>query len=104
MYLAIDIGNSQIVCGVLQENTLMANWRLSTDHTKTADEYDMTLRSLFEIHKIDLTKLDGCIMTSVVPPLTHTFETLLHSLARTSSLYRDLLMPAWALTLRYNNP
>lgn len=103
MLLVIDIGNSQIVCGVFQENTLMANWRLSTDHIKTADEYDMTLRSLLEIHKIDLTKIHGCIMTSVVPPLTHTFETLLHALVGQAPFIANSSCPH-GLSLRYDNP
>ena len=73
MLLAIDIGNSQIVCGVFQKDTLIADWRLSTNHTNTSDEYDMALRSLLEIHKVAQKKITGCIITSVVPPLTHTF-------------------------------
>jgi type III pantothenate kinase len=103
MFLGIDIGNSQIVCGVFQENTLIANWRLSTDHIKTADEYDMTLRSLLEIHKVDLTKIHGCIMTSVVPPLTHAFEILLHSLVGRTPFIVTSSCPH-GLTLRYDNP
>ncbi len=103
MFLAIDIGNSQIACGVFQKNTLIANWRLATDHIKTADEYDMTLRALLEIHKVDLGKIHGCIMTSVVPPLTHSFETLLHSLVGQTPIIVTSSCPH-GLTLRYDNP
>ena len=103
MLLVIDIGNSQIVCGVFQKNTLIANWRLSTDHIKTADEYDLTLRTLLEIHKVDLEKIHGCIMTSVVPPLTHSFETLLHSLVGQAPIIVTSSCPH-GLTLRYDNP
>jgi type III pantothenate kinase len=103
MLLAIDIGNSQIVCGVFQKNTLIADWRLSTNHTKTPDEYDMTIRSLLKIHKVDLAKVHGCIMTSVVPPLTHAFETLLHSLLGQAPIIVTTSCPH-GLTLRYDNP
>jgi type III pantothenate kinase len=103
MFLAIDIGNSQIVCGVFKKNTLIADWRLATDHIKTADEYDMTIRGLLEIHKVDSTKIHGCILTSVVPPLTHAFETLLHSLVGQAPFIATASCPH-GLTLRYNNP
>ena len=103
MLLAIDIGNSQIVCGVFQKNTLIADWRLSTNHTKTSDEYDMTIRALLKIHKVDLAKVHGCIMTSVVPPLTHAFETLLQSLLGQTPIIVTTSCPH-GLTLRYDNP
>ncbi len=103
MLLAIDIGNTQIVCGVFQNNALIADWRLSTNHAKTSDEYDMTLRGLLEIHNIDLTRIKGSIMTSVVPPLTHTFETLLHILVKQPPFIASSSCPH-GLTLRYDNP
>ncbi len=103
MLLAIDIGNSQIVCGVLQKDTIIAQWRLATDHIKTADEYDMALRSLFAIHQVDLASIHGCIMTSVVPPLTHTFEILLHALVGKAPLIATASCPH-GLSLRYDNP
>jgi type III pantothenate kinase len=103
MLLAIDIGNSQIVCGVLQKDALIAEWRLATDHIKTADEYDMTLRSLLAIHQVDLSSIQGCIMTSVVPPLTHTFEILLHALVGQAPLIVTASCPH-GLSLRYDNP
>ena len=103
MILAVDIGNSQIVCGVFEKNTLLADWRLSTDHRKTADEYNMTLRSLLDIHKVNLADIDGGIITSVVPPLTQTFETLLHALAGKAPMIATSTCPH-GLSLRYDNP
>ena len=103
MLLAIDIGNSQIVCGVFEENTLIGEWRLSTDHIKTVDEYDLTLRAILEVRKIDIRKVQGCIMTSVVPPLTQAFETLLQSLLGRPPLIVSASCPH-GLTLRYDNP
>ncbi len=103
MYIAIDIGNTQIVCGVFQDNSLVANWRLSTDHCKTTDEYDMTLRALLEIHKVNVKDIHGSVLTSVVPPLTNTFETLLQSLTRQVPHIITASSPH-GLTLRYDNP
>ena len=103
MFIALDIGNSQIVCGVFQNNRLIADWRISTDHMKTVDEYDMTLRGLLDIHKVDSTKIHGCILTSVVPPLTKAFETLLDSLVGRAPLLVTASCPH-GLSLRYDNP
>ncbi|MDH5564590.1 MAG: type III pantothenate kinase [Nitrospirota bacterium] len=103
MLLAIDIGNSQIVCGVFQQGTLLADWRLSTNHTKTSDEYGMTLRALLEIHKVDLKNIHGSIMSSVVPPVTQVFEPLLQALIGQAPVIVNSSCPH-GLTLRYDNP
>jgi len=103
MLLTIDIGNSQIVCGVFKKNTLIANWRLSTLHAKTADEYGLTISSLLEIHKISPTDLKGCIMSSVVPPLTQVFESFIPSLVGQAPIIVTSTCPH-GLILRYDNP
>ena len=47
MILTIDIGNTNIVFGVANQNDWMKNWRIQTDSAKTADEYEVIFRSLF---------------------------------------------------------
>ncbi len=103
MILALDIGNSQIVCGVFENEILIADWRLSTDHGKTADEYGMTIRSLLRFAKIEPVNLEGCIMSSVVPPITQVLETAAHNIIGQPPLMATSSCPH-GLTLRYDNP
>ena len=103
MLLAIDIGNSQIVCGVFQDSILISHWRLSTDHSKTPDEYSIVLRSLLQFHKILPGDILGCIVSSVVPPLTHIFDMLAQSLFGQQPLIVTSACPH-GLILRYSNP
>ena len=103
MLLALDIGNSQIVCGVFEKDTLVADWRLSTDHGKTADEYGMTIRSLLRFAKIEPANLEGCIMSSVVPPITQVLETAVQDIIGQPPLMATSSCPH-GLTLRYDNP
>lgn len=103
MLLAIDIGNSHIVCGIFQDSTLISHWRLSTDHSKTPDEYSIVLRSLLQFHKILPEDISGCIVTSVVPPLTHIFDMLAQSLLGQQPLIVTSACPH-GLILRYGNP
>lgn len=103
MLLAIDIGNSHIVCGVFRERTLISHWRLSTDQSKTPDEYSIILRSLFQFNNVRPEDILGCIVSSVVPPLTHVFEMLAQSLFGQQPLVITSACPH-GLTLRYDNP
>ncbi len=79
MLLAIDIGNSQIVCGVFERQTLRHSWRLATDHAKTPDEYGMIMTSLIREAGLRPTDVRAGILSSVAPPLTPTMESMVET-------------------------
>ncbi len=80
MLLAIDIGNTNIVFGVNDNGKWLNNWRIQTDHKKTADEYEVIFRSLLSAGKICLTDVDNIILSSVVPSLVRPFTEMLPGL------------------------
>ena len=51
MLLAIDIGNTNITVGLFNGEALSATWRISTDSSKTSDEYGLHLTQLLEGQK-----------------------------------------------------
>ena len=103
MLLAIDIGNSHIVCGIFEQGQLMANWRLASNHTQTSDEYGTMLHSLLFFRDVAPNRITGCIMSSVVPPLTAVFETLVHDFFQLTPIVVTFKSPH-GLTLRYDHP
>lgn len=70
MILAIDIGNTNIVLGVIDEEKTYFVERLSTVKTKTEAEYAIDIKTIFEIHSIVPNMIEGAIISSVVPQLT----------------------------------
>jgi type III pantothenate kinase len=76
LLLVIDVGNSNIVLGVYDNETLVNDWRISTDKSKTADEYGILVHDLFRLAGLELRKVGGIIISSVVPPLTGVLEKL----------------------------
>lgn len=46
MLLAIDVGNSETVFGLFDEEDLLEQWRVGTDTRRTADEWAVILRGL----------------------------------------------------------
>lgn len=76
MLAAIDIGNTNIVIGVFDGDRLVTDFRISTRHTATPDEYAFLLDGLFRLANLRLEVIDGTCMASVVPPLTETFSAL----------------------------
>ena len=67
MLLAIDVGNSQTVCGIFKQGSLFCHWRLKTDREKTADELAARFLSLFTMQDIHFEDITGVIIASVVP-------------------------------------
>jgi type III pantothenate kinase len=67
MLLAIDTGNTNTLFAVHDGNEWRAQWRSSTDMTKTADDYAVWLSTLMEINGLSLDQIDDCIISTVVP-------------------------------------
>lgn len=103
MLLTIDIGNSQIVWGVFSHTQLAGSWRLATDLTKTPDEYGLAFISLLHNHDLATKQIDGCIISSVVPPVTPVIEAMVNSFFPPTPLIVTHDFPL-GLTLRYVNP
>lgn len=80
MFLAIDIGNTNVVIGCIEGRQIVDTVRLATDPLKTSDQYCMDLKNVCSMFAIDLDCLEGSIIASVVPPLLNSFRTALRKL------------------------
>ena len=76
MLLAIDVGNTNIVLGVFEQATLVQSWRLQTLRERTSDEFTLLVAGLFARSGIDLAKVTGIVLASVVPPLTASVKEM----------------------------
>lgn len=76
MLLVMDVGNTNTVLGVYDDRRLAAHWRLTTDRSQTVDEYGILTRNLFALEGIDIARVDGIIIASVVPPVNSTLQTM----------------------------
>lgn len=76
MLLVIDVGNSNIVLGIYDGERLVRNWRVSTDKSKTPDEYGILVHDLFRLAGINFADIQDLIISSVVPTLTGVLEKL----------------------------
>lgn len=69
MLLAIDAGNTNVTVGVFDGANRIASWRLRTIREQTADEWGISMRSLFRVGELDARIITGVAIASVVPPL-----------------------------------
>lgn len=76
MLLAFDVGNSNIVLGVFKDRELITNWRIETDTNKSADEYGMIVRQLFDYEGLKMSEVTDIIISTVVPSVLYTLQHL----------------------------
>ena len=67
MLLTFDVGNTNISIGLYNEADLVASWRVSTDPSRTEDEYAVLVHSLVARPGLSLDDVNGFCMCSVVP-------------------------------------
>lgn len=73
MLLAVDIGNTNIVIGVMEGMTLLSSFRLTTGTPRTSDEYGITIANLMKQGGVHLEDINSVIISSVVPDIMYTF-------------------------------
>ena len=91
MLLALDVGNTNIVIGVFDGDKLADSWRLVTMRERTSDELGILITDLFERSHVDLGRVKGIILSSVVPPLTGTLASTYTSYGTTREHLLDTI-------------
>ena len=82
MILTLDVGNTNMTCGVFDGDDIKATFRITTKIPRTSDEYGMMLCNLLQINHITVDCIDDVIICSVVP-------NVMHSLASSIIKYMD---------------
>lgn len=73
MLLVIDIGNTNITCGVFRDEELKVTFRMTSKFPRTSDEYGILLSDLVKENGIEKKQVTGVIVASVVPNVMHAF-------------------------------
>ncbi len=68
MVLAVDVGNTNVVLGLIRDGEISDVRRLATRRDATGFEYAMSVRDALD--GVDLKSVEGGIVSSVVPPAT----------------------------------
>lgn len=96
MLLCIDVGNTNSVFAIWDGAKFLAQWRASTEHQRTADQYYVWLRTLMNFHNLDV-EIDEVIVSSTVPRVVFNLRVLCNRYFDTRPLVvgrPDCLLPA----------
>lgn len=84
--LAIDMGNTNIVIGCVNDKEVLFEERLSTDLKKTELEFAISFKNVLELNNISPEEIDGAIISSVVPPLVNIIRRAVEKVVNVSPL------------------
>lgn len=76
MLLTIDIGNTNVLMGVFEDERLRHHWRLVSKTQRTSDEWGSLLLIQFQRVGIDLKEVTDVIVSSVVPSQDSEFARM----------------------------
>ena len=103
MLLTMDVGNTNITCGLWVGDELKADWRLATRRDYTLDEIGLVIGGMFASGGYHFTDISGFIISSVVPPMRPALERFGTKYVKIKPIFleahRQTLVP-----LRYDNP
>ena len=72
MILVVDVGNTNITCGVYEAKEMKATFRINTKTQRTSDEYGAIFSQLLSMKALSLQDIEGSIIASVVPDVMHS--------------------------------
>lgn len=103
MILTIDIGNTNMNLGLFDGDALSMSARLVTERQKTEDQFAVEFTQLFSMHQVCPQKIDGCILSSVVPEITVAVSAAIQQLTGKNPL---ILQPGvkTGLNILIDNP
>ncbi len=122
MLLVLDVGNTNTVLGVFapakkvapggdhgnkavspRYELLVANWRVATVATQTVDEYGVLFRNLFAMDNLEAERIEGIVISSVVPPLDSTLAQVCERYFNTKPLFIEPGIKT-GMPVHYDNP
>ena len=103
MLFCIDIGNTNILFGVTDEDTLLKHWRIRTEKDATSDELGILVNTLFQSAGFRMKDVKNTIVSCVVPPLLNTIEDFCRRYFNTSPI---IVGPGikTGMEIKYDNP
>lgn len=101
MILAVDVGNTNTVLGILDGDNMIFSGRIATKTDETEDDCAVRLYSFLQINSVG--KIDGAIISSVVPVLN---RTLLKAIKKVTGVDALVVGPGikTGLNIRNDNP
>ena len=86
MILAIDVGNTHIVLGCIEDGKIIFTDRLRTEKKVTSTEFAITLMEVLQYRGVDSGSFDGSILSSAVPEINSSITSAVKAVTGTDCM------------------
>lgn len=103
MVFVLDVGNSNIKCGLFDGEKLLNSWRIKTDLDRTADEYGIQITAFFNHGHHLTTDVEGVVISSVIPSINYTLQHMCSIYFNKKALFVNPGIKT-GINIKYDNP
>lgn len=80
MILTIDVGNTNVVLGCVEDGVVKSISRMATNQNDLTNDYALKMRQSFDFDGIDYKNFEGAILSSVVPQVNRAIKSAVKKL------------------------
>lgn len=103
MILTIDVGNTQMLGGLFEGDTLLFQFRRITSGSTSSDELGLFLRAVLRENGYDPALVESIVCCSVVPAINYALASACHKYFGTEALFIQSGTKT-GLKIKYSNP
>lgn len=104
MLLVIDVGNTNTVVGIYENDQLKHDWRIRTARDSTADEFNVLANALFQDRGVDRSKITQTVISSVVPSSVPILNAFCERYLKITPLWINPESVKQLMPILYDNP
>lgn len=103
MVFVLDVGNSNIKCGLFRDGKLLNSWRIATDMDRTADEYGIQIMSFLAHGNHHAEDVEGIVISSVIPSINYTLQHMCSIYFKKTAMFVGPGIKT-GINIKYDNP
>ncbi|MEA4853291.1 MAG: type III pantothenate kinase [Christensenella sp.] len=103
MIFVMDVGNTNIKCGMFEDNMLIHSFRMATDIEATSDEFGIRMVDFFNYLHRNPRDTDGMIISSVIPSINYTLEHMAREYFKKRPMFVGPGVKT-GINIKYDNP
>lgn len=103
MIFVMDVGNTNIKCGMFQGNVLVHSFRMTTDIDATSDQYGIQMIDFFSYLEHTPMDVEGIIISSVIPSINYTLDHMAREYFKKKPMFVGPGIKT-GINIKYDNP
>ena len=103
MIFVMDVGNTNIKCGMFEGNVLVHSFRMTTDIDATSDQYGIQMIEFFDYLDHAPMDIDGIIISSVIPSINYTLDHMSREYFKKKPMFVGPGIKT-GINIKYDNP